>query len=397
VVGPIVVIVTRQELYDQVWSVPLSHACKTYGLSNVGLAKLCDQWDIPRPPSGYWSRLKYGHQDRRPTLDPIPEGDPVVLSYHPPSGAESEQEAVRQTSAADSQRAFEKRPENHIAVPDRLTDPHPLVARTETSIRRAKRDESGLARPKGRGCLDVAVSPALIDRALRILDAAVKALHARGYPVSAGGEPPRTTAAVLGETVGFRLYEETRRQEREPTPAERKEDEWRARFPTLYRARKYYERVPDGRLVLQITDGVGSRRNWPDQAGRPVEQFLNSFAVGVVRAAETIQEHRATVERQQREWEEEQRRRREAELRCLEEERRRQEEQARFARLEAQDAAWGKSGQIRDLVAAVRAAAEARGGVPAGSDLERWVAWAEGKAAALDPIPQLLPPLAPTT
>lgn len=47
--GPEVVTVTRQGLYDQVWSMPVSRACKPYGLSDVGLAKICDQWDIPWP------------------------------------------------------------------------------------------------------------------------------------------------------------------------------------------------------------------------------------------------------------------------------------------------------------------------------------------------------------
>lgn len=46
-------------------------------------------------------------------------------------------------------------------------------------------------------------------------------------------------------------------------------------------------------------------------------------------------------------------------------------------------------GQIRDFVAAVRAAQD-RSGVPADGDLERLLAWAEGKAALLDPNSQLL-------
>lgn len=383
--GTQVVTVTRQALYDQIWSMPVSRACRTYGLSDVGLAKICDQWGIPCPPRGYWAKVRNGHRVRQPKLNPIPEGDPVVLKYHPRPAREPE--ADRPATAADRQRAFEKRPENQIAVPGRLTDPHPLVARTETSIRSAKPDERGLARPKARGCLDVAVSPALIDRALLVLDAVVKALDARGYPVSVGGEPSRTSAAVLGEAVGFRVYEETRRQEREPTPAERRADEFLARFRP---PSPHYEWVPGGRLVLQITDGHAGQRCWTDRGNRRVEQFLNSLVLGVVRAAESIREARAAAERREREWEEEQRRQRDAELRRLEEERRRQEELARFARLEAQAAAWAKVGQIRDLVSAVRVAAEAPGVVPPGGELERWFAWAEGRAAALDPITEIL-------
>ena len=370
---------------------PVTRACQTYGLSGVGLAKVCAEWDVPCPPRGHWAKVRNGHRVRRPKLKPIPEGDPVVFKYRPRPACEPE--PVRPT-AADRQRAFEKRPENHITVSDRLANPHPLVARTETSVRSAKVDEVGLVRPKARGCLDLAVSAALIDRALRVLDAAVKALDARGYPVSVGGDPPRTAAAVLDEAVGFRVGEGTRRQEREPTPAERKEDEFWGRFRHLGSPRSYHEWVPDGRLVLQVMDGHAARRRWSDRSDRRVEQFLNSFVVGVVRAAESIQEARAAAERRRREQEEWQRQWREAELRRLEEERRRREEEARFAKLEAQAAAWAKAGQVRGLVSAVRAA-EARGGVPAGGDLVLWLAWAEGKAAALDPIPQLLATAAP--
>ena len=32
--------VTRQELYEQIWSMPVSRACRIYGLSDVGLAKI---------------------------------------------------------------------------------------------------------------------------------------------------------------------------------------------------------------------------------------------------------------------------------------------------------------------------------------------------------------------
>lgn len=77
-------------------------------------------------------------------------------------------------------------------------------------------------------CLDLHVAPASIDRALRILDALLKALKARGLSVSAiDGDQPRTQVRVLDEKIGFRLYEETVRQERLPTP---KEIDWELRW-----------------------------------------------------------------------------------------------------------------------------------------------------------------------
>jgi hypothetical protein len=43
---------TRQELYDLVWTTPLVKLAKRYGLSDVGLRKICVKHDIPTPPPG---------------------------------------------------------------------------------------------------------------------------------------------------------------------------------------------------------------------------------------------------------------------------------------------------------------------------------------------------------
>lgn len=45
--------ITRQQLYDQIWSEPTLHVARQYGLSDVGLAKLCKRNSIPKPPRGY--------------------------------------------------------------------------------------------------------------------------------------------------------------------------------------------------------------------------------------------------------------------------------------------------------------------------------------------------------
>jgi hypothetical protein len=42
----------RTELYDLVWSKPMIHLAKEFGLSDVGLRKNCKKHDIPTPPLG---------------------------------------------------------------------------------------------------------------------------------------------------------------------------------------------------------------------------------------------------------------------------------------------------------------------------------------------------------
>jgi hypothetical protein len=51
---------TRQELYDLVWSKPMTHIAKEFGMSDVAIRKHCKNMDIPTPPVGYWMKLQHG-------------------------------------------------------------------------------------------------------------------------------------------------------------------------------------------------------------------------------------------------------------------------------------------------------------------------------------------------
>ena len=49
---PKAVTVTREELFRQVWEMPMSRLAATYGITGNGLAKICDRITIPYPPRG---------------------------------------------------------------------------------------------------------------------------------------------------------------------------------------------------------------------------------------------------------------------------------------------------------------------------------------------------------
>lgn len=46
--------ITREDLYRLVWEKPMNKLAKEFGLSDVGLAKICTRLGVPRPPQGYW-------------------------------------------------------------------------------------------------------------------------------------------------------------------------------------------------------------------------------------------------------------------------------------------------------------------------------------------------------
>jgi hypothetical protein len=68
---------SRVELFELVWSKPMTHLSKELGLSDVGLRKICVKYGIPLPARGYWARLQFGKQDPRPDL-PFENNNPQI-------------------------------------------------------------------------------------------------------------------------------------------------------------------------------------------------------------------------------------------------------------------------------------------------------------------------------
>jgi hypothetical protein len=64
---------TREELYEKVWSTPCSRLAKEFGLSDVAIAKRCKKLAVPSPSRGYWARLQAGLKPRRVPLPPTAE------------------------------------------------------------------------------------------------------------------------------------------------------------------------------------------------------------------------------------------------------------------------------------------------------------------------------------
>lgn len=64
----------REELFDRVWSLPMSRLAAEWGLSGNGLAKACRRLQIPVPPRGYWAKKAASKKVRRPKLPTLPSG-----------------------------------------------------------------------------------------------------------------------------------------------------------------------------------------------------------------------------------------------------------------------------------------------------------------------------------
>lgn len=57
---------TREKLYELVWSKPMQHIAKEYGVSDRALAKLCARKQVPVPPRGHWAKVNSAQKVTRP-------------------------------------------------------------------------------------------------------------------------------------------------------------------------------------------------------------------------------------------------------------------------------------------------------------------------------------------
>jgi len=51
---------TREQLYDLVWSEPMQRLAKQIGISDVAIAKHCRKLGVPVPERGHWNKPQVG-------------------------------------------------------------------------------------------------------------------------------------------------------------------------------------------------------------------------------------------------------------------------------------------------------------------------------------------------
>jgi hypothetical protein len=202
---------TRRELYERAWAVPLHRLCKEFGLSDRGLAKICARHKIPVPARGVWAKKAHGKPARQPPLPPGPSGSDdtiiTILQSPPPDSTPCRQPDPPEIVDA---RMNESDPRNRIIVPVNVRRLHRVVAQTREQMKRAHQNDRGTTRPWP-GCLDISVSKASLPRAFRIMHALVAAFESRGHQLLVPRErswgSPQVAVEILGERIDFGLLE----------------------------------------------------------------------------------------------------------------------------------------------------------------------------------------------
>lgn len=251
---------TREELYALVWAKPVAQAAKDWGLSDVGLAKLCRRHCVPLPYRGFWARKAAGQTPKPIPLPPARRGlsATVWLDPKPPAPPKPSDPEIDEALAADRVFAAQDR------VPEDLRGCDPLVSRTRVALQEGHTDDYGrsLAHWNADCPIRISVSRGLVHRALRIGQGIIEGATRRGYGLRIEDRRKTAEIVVRGNGFGFSIEEPTKRFENQPDP----------KHPDGYFPRYRYE--PRGRLVLKLERNGYARNNWADSEKHKVEDCL---------------------------------------------------------------------------------------------------------------------------
>jgi len=198
---------TRKELFDLVWTEPLSRLAKKYKISYNGLRKICKRMNIPLPEMGHWQKIQYGKEVKVPKLpEEFEAKDEIILGEKGENDNEQNSPLMRLRNRI---KQIESDKNIDLTVSERISRPDILVKNTidyYDAVKKFKRSNSSYVDyPDRKGTLNITASENNTSRALRILDTIIKVLRKRGHDVQA---PHWDTYAVFDkEHVKFRIRE----------------------------------------------------------------------------------------------------------------------------------------------------------------------------------------------
>jgi hypothetical protein len=348
------VVLSREELHEKIWAKPVRAVAAEFDISDVGLKKICERHDIPRPSPRYWGLIQHG---KTAPKVPLP--------------ARREHIAERIEIRASGPKVGKLSSDVEIPaveVSAKLDKPHAVV-RALRKLLVGSRDAMLVVPGKYESSLRT--SAALKERALIICDALFKALEARGHQIVLESDSrPRheyhmVSAVVGGTHVELKLVERLRQIDHVPTAKELADQ---ARYEWM-RPRKY-DQAPSGQFTLSAGDRFDIKKSWAEKEGRPLDGVLGEIIVWIEGAAPILREKERGRDEENRQWQ----------LRA----RRTEHERFLAEKLHKTMSAWSEATQIRRFLDAVER--EVPPEVRQTPELAAFVAWTGARADALDPL-----------
>lgn len=361
---------SRSKLYEKVWTTPMRTLAKEFGLSDVGLSKLCRRHDIPVPGLGHWARVRFGKDTKRTPLPPRKDEEEAIVV------------AATEYRACEPPKDATPKPKLMIEVAEDREIRHPLAIRTRRLFRAATKDQRGILCPKEGTVPHLFVTATALPRALRILDGLLFAIEGQGYILKwPEKEKEKLTINVDSEAIHFAIFESIQQKDHVPTKEElARQKQWSWDRPK-------WDFVATGKLSISLEElpyGLKTlRKSWSDGKYQRLEDCLGPFIQNLPRAALAIRLDREESERQRQQWAEEAKQRKEAN--------RRQAEYTRKAKLVIRlSNELDQSKQVLQFAAVLRSATNTQDlNDDKRNELSEMAEWSENYASALNPLSRL--------
>jgi hypothetical protein len=143
---------------------------KEFGLSDVGLAKLCRRHRIPLSGRGYWARIQFGQKPHRIALPALTELWFDVIKFSPRDPRSRKDMLLEEGEAIP-----------RIYVADDRPISHRIALRIERSMSRKTMDDRGILATRQGRILPFKLTVGALPRALRMIDAFFSALGDAKY------------------------------------------------------------------------------------------------------------------------------------------------------------------------------------------------------------------------
>lgn len=328
----------RRELFDRVWSKPMTANAAELNVSSFALAALARSLRLPLPRAGHWMKKDVGKEpptpdfpadprlDDKPHPLPVPKvrptfrPQPVEAKPHSSDLADSQEPsappAMEDAVPPESKAPFEVAPKTELGE-------HKKVASTRAAIRKSRSTER--ATIGGKGKFRLLVAPPSAERACAVLDKLVEAVDAKGWSLDSTEQGYAIVAD--GETVGVMIEEKLDRVPHIVTAAELKEKaEYDRKCALAERGIGYrpwqappipeHDYVPNGELVLKFDhdyDAGGTRRTFSDGKRQRLEDLVPSMIDSLERWGVAVRARHEERAEQARKWAEQDRRRKDIE------------------------------------------------------------------------------------
>jgi hypothetical protein len=164
--------VTRDDLYAQVWSQPISKLAGTYNVSGSYLALICSKLKIPTPGRGYWALVAVGKAPAKEALPTLIAGDPTMWIRTPMSSRNTDELPTPPNLRTEIPSKKRNRP------------PHGLLVEAREIFAKAKTSYSSIyTSPRHRNLLDIITTPDHLEDSLSLAEKFLARLADYGYHV----------------------------------------------------------------------------------------------------------------------------------------------------------------------------------------------------------------------